>query len=461
MATTRILIAGDDPSLLASLAPVLEDEGHVPVVASSPQDAIARLSEGGISLVLQDLGAVSGASGGQGPELLARMLRSRPHLPVLAITAWESTELGVAAVKAGAADFITAPWSRAQLVQAVRTALDLAACRRGGPPPAQLARRELDAHYDFNGIVGESRRLLEVLDLIGRVSATDASVLVTGESGTGKGTITRAIHRNNPRRKRKLVRVDLAGLPYTRFSSEMLGYSRRAFADARRHHRGRLSVAAGGTLHLDHVGEVDMRSQVTLLRVLQDRAYQPLESPTSKELDVRVVSTSDRDLAQAVANGSFREDLLCRLALVSVHLPRLADRREDIPLLASHFLRSARSSCGRAAQALSSSAMAWLQEQEWPGNVRQLEILVERAALVAGVSTLRPEDLVRTSAMDHGPDVFPRRRSPEDMARDAVDRALIERTLQLHGGNLSQAAAALGLSRASLHRRIAKHGIEI
>ncbi len=334
-----ILIVDDDPSVTASLGLLLKRHGHPTRAARSREEALAVLREAEVDLVLQDMNFSRATTGEEGLELLGRIRRLRPRLPVILITAWGSIALAVEGMKAGAADFVTKPWSNAQLLQAVETALSLARQGEAGDGKgAPASRDELDRRFDFRGMIGAEPRFLKLLELIGRVAPTDASVLITGESGTGKELVAEAIHRNSRRKEGPFVKVNLGGISSTLFESEMFGHVKGAFTDARADRKGRFEIADRGTIFLDEIGEVDPAAQVKLLRVLQDRSYEALGSSLPRTVDVRVVSATNRDLAERVAAGAFREDLLYRLNLIALRLPALRERRGDVPLLARHFL---------------------------------------------------------------------------------------------------------------------------
>ena len=455
----RILVVDDDDSVTTSLALLLEQAGLRTACAAAPAAALALLEQGGFALVLQDMNYSRGTSGEEGLALLAEIKRRRPDLPVILITAWGSIELAVAGMKAGAADFITKPWSHAQILQAVRTALGLADSRRRAATAPTATRAGLDAAFDFAGVIGESPRFVQALELLGRVSGTDASILITGESGTGKEVLAEAVHRNSPRRHGPFVKVNLGGLPAPLFESEMFGHLRGAFTDAYRDREGRFALADGGTIFLDEIGDLDPRSQVKLLRVLQDRTYEPLGASESRVLDVRVISATNRPLPRLVAEGQFREDLFYRLNLIHVHLPSLAERRDDIPLLARSLLARAAGAHGREPPGISAAAVRWLQAQDWPGNVRQLKHAVERALLTSQAPVLEPKHL--QAAADEGGGGPSRDRLPPvgAMTMEDIERSMILKSLEHHGGNLTRVAEALGLSRAALYRRLEKYGI--
>jgi len=455
-----ILIVDDDRAVLHSLELLLKQAGFSSATAADPRAALAQLDAPDLELVLQDMNFSRQTTGEEGLGLLAEIKARRPEVPVILITAWGSIELAVKGMQAGAADFVTKPWQNEQVVQSVRTALKLveSGARETRPSPT---RDELDERYDFDGVLGQDPAFLQVLELAGRVAGTDASVLITGESGTGKEVVANAIHRNSPRHGRPFVKVNLGGIPPTLFESEMFGHVRGAFTDAKRDRGGRFAAADRGTILLDEIGELDPRSQVKLLRVLQDRTYEAVGQSTTRTLDVRVISATNRDLRSAVADGSFREDLLYRINLIALRLPSLAERRQDIPLLAGHFLARAAAlyDSPRAPDEIATEALRWLEAQPWPGNVRQLEQFLARAVLVAEGPTLDVATCQRVTAMDAAGDAADALPAVGKMTVDELARAMIEKSLRHHQGNISKAADSLGLSRAALYRRLEKYRI--
>jgi two-component system, NtrC family, response regulator len=454
-----ILIVDDDPSVNASLSLLLKRHGHPARGARSPEEALELLRGQDFDLVLQDMNFSRATSGEEGLELLAGIRRLRPRLPVVLITAWGSIALAVEGMKAGAADFVTKPWSNAQLLQAVETALSLAGQGDGKGAPA--SREELDRRFDFRGLIGAEPRFLKILELIGRVAPTDASVLITGESGTGKELVAEAIHRNSRRKEGPFIKVNLGGISSTLFESEMFGHVKGAFTDARADRKGRFEMADRGTIFLDEIGEIDPAAQVKLLRVLQDRSYEVLGSSVTRTVDTRVVSATNRDLAELVERGQFREDLLYRLNLIAMRLPALRERRGDIPPLARHFLDLSARAYRRPPVALTDRALAWLQDQPWPGNIRQLKQTLERAVLVIDGDRLDARDLVALSGLEErearGGTALP---SPGTMTLDEMEKAMIVKCMRHYEGNITRVAEALGLSRAALYRRFEKYGIE-
>lgn len=459
-----ILIVDDDPSVTTSLALLLKQAGYPSQTAASPAEALKLVESVQFAMVLQDLNFSRQTAGEEGMQLLEAIKLRKPQMPVVLITAWGSIELAVQGVRAGASDFITKPWTHQQILQAVRTALGLAEAHSSKTANKTLTREGLDARYDFRDLAGGDPKFLRVLELIGRIAATDASVLITGESGTGKELIADAIHRNSHRRAAPLVKVNLGGIPATLFESEMFGHIRGAFTDAKQDRKGRFETANGGTIFLDEIGDLDPGSQVKLLRVLQDRTYEVLGSSQTRTVDVRVVSATNRNLPEMVAHGQFREDLLYRLNLIAIHLPSLRERSDDIPLIAGRFLENLAKVYRRADLTISGAALRWLQIQPWPGNVRQLRHVIERALLISGNDRLEKEDFEMTMAMDARAD------SREDsqevlpqvgaMTLDEIEKAMILKALKHHDGNISKVADALGLSRAALYRRFEKFGIK-
>ncbi len=455
-----ILIIDDDFSITASLSLLLKQSGYQCRTASNPEEAITALNENDISLVLQDMNFSRSTSGEEGLALLDNIKQIKPQVPVLLITAWGSIELAVKGLRAGAADFITKPWSNEQIIQSVRTALGLAASVLSEPSGDRPNRALLDERYDFDGVFGEDPRFLEILELIGRVSATDASILITGDSGTGKEVIAEAIHRNSPRRDKPFVKVNLGGISMTLFESEMFGHVRGAFTDALRDRKGRFAMAGGGTILLDEIGDLDLRCQVKLLRVLQDRTYEVLGSSKTQKLDVRVIAATNCDLPAAVQSGEFREDLYYRINLISINLPTLVERLSDIPNLARHFVGAACATYNLSPAMLAESALNWLRSQSWPGNIRQLKHLIERTLLVSEKNQLTARDFELVLQNESRASMDTMIPGVGQMTISEVEKAMIEKSLIHHGGNLSRVAESLGLSRAALYRRLEKYGIK-
>jgi DNA-binding NtrC family response regulator len=397
-------------------------------------------------------------TGEEGLELLRHIKSRRSSLPVILITAWGTIELAVLGMRAGAADFVTKPWTNQQILQSVRTALSLAAAASQSQRLPQ-SRAELDMRYDFRSIIGEAPSIVRILDLIGRITATDAPVLITGESGTGKELVAEVLHRNSHRRHGPMVKVNLGGISTGLFESEMFGHVKGAFTDARNDRKGRFELAHSGTIFLDEVGDLDAGSQVKMLRVLQDRTYEVLGSSFPRTTDVRVISATNRNLAEMVSQGLFREDLLFRLNLITIALPPLRDRPSDIPILARHFIMKLGKKYGRAGLSISSAALEWLQGMRWPGNIRQLAQQIERAVLVCDKDAMEVSDLRATAGMETSPGEEQSLPEVGSMSLEAMEKAMILRALKYHEGHITRTAESLGLTRAALYRRMEKYGI--
>jgi DNA-binding NtrC family response regulator len=453
-----ILIVDDDAAVVASLALLLRQRGHQAVAAATPSEALARIDDPDIALVLSDMNFSRETTGEEGLKLLDDIRRRRPQLPVILITAWGSIHLAVQGMKGGASDFITKPWSNDQVLQAVETAMGLAAS--GPPSPEGATRAELDAEYDLAGVVGEDPRFCRALELLMRVSRTNAGILITGETGTGKEVVAEAVHRNSPRSAGPFVKVNLGGMPRSLFESEMFGHVRGAFTDAHADRVGRFEAARGGSILLDEIGDLDLSCQVKLLRVLQDRSYEVLGTSAPRPLDVRVLCATNVDLHAAIAAGTFREDLYYRINLIEARLPSLNERPGDIPLLARHFAAQAAERYALGEIAVDADALEWLKTRPWPGNLRQLNHLVERTLLTSGTRRLSTDALRRTLQAESGED--PRDQLPAvgSMTMDEIERAMILKSLKHHDGNITRAATALGMSRPALYRRLDKHGIQ-
>ncbi|GAB3860091.1 sigma-54 dependent transcriptional regulator [Hymenobacter terrigena] len=456
------LIVDDDLAIRTSLRLLLKQAGYPAQAVATPAEALAVVREAPPRLVLMDMNFSLDTSGHDGLALLAQVKALAPQVPVILITGWGSIALAVEGMKAGAAEFVTKPWHNDSLLQTIRTVL---AVRENLPEtepteaPARQ-RRQLDQQFAFRDIIGHDAQLLHVLRQVGQVAATDAAVLIEGESGTGKELIAEAIHRNSPRRQQAFVKVNLGGISSSLFESEMFGHRRGAFTDAKTDRVGRFELANGGTIFLDEIGELELASQVKLLRVLQDRTYEVLGDSKPRRLDIRVIAATNRNLAEMVQQGRFREDLFYRINLISVRLPALRERPQDIPLLAQHFLDQLRATYQRPALRVSTRALHWLREQPLPGNIRELKNLVERAVLVSGKEELGPEDFqanaLHLPPRAPAPGELP---APGTMTLDELEAQMIRQSLTHYEGNISRVAKALGLSRGALYRRFEKHGI--
>jgi two-component system NtrC family response regulator len=445
-----ILIIDDDPAVRSSLSFMLKRAGFEVVTAATPDEGLAIVRLSAPQLILMDMNFSLTTSGEEGIRLLKQVNVFCPDTPVILITAWGSITLAVEGMRAGAFDFVTKPWNNTALLNTIHTALEL---NGQGKKDRPFNR----ADFRFEKIIGRSETLTNVLTLVSRIASTNASVLITGESGTGKELIAEAIHANSTRAKHPFVKVNLGGLPSTLFESEMFGHRKGAFTDAVADRTGRFEMAHRGTIFLDEIGDLELSCQVKLLRVLQDRSFEALGDSRPRQVDVRVVSATNCDLRDKVANRSFREDLLYRINLINIHLPPLRERKEDIPALAIHFANRQAKANRLPRPEFTPSALAYLQSLPYPGNIRELKNLVERTLLVSGKAVLDEADFtVRGAAMQ----LNRNEGSLEGFTLDELEHRSILQALKKYEGNLSQVASTLGISRASLYRRMEKYGIQ-
>jgi DNA-binding NtrC family response regulator len=387
-------------------------------------------------------------SGREGLDLLGRVQALDPSLPVVVMTAWGTVELAVEAMRRGARDFVQKPWENARLLSILRTQVELGrALRRGQRLEAEnRALRE----EDRPDLVARSAAMRPVVEIVDRVGPSDANVLVTGENGSGKGVVARALHAASARASRPLVTVNAGGLPEGVFESELFGHVRGAFTDARADRVGRFELADGGTLFLDEIANVPHAQQARLLRVLETGEMERVGSSRTRRVDVRVISATNADIAAEVAAGRFRQDLLFRLNTIEIHVPALRERREDIPHLARRFLEVHARRYRKELDGFEEAALKALVGYAWPGNVRELDHAVERAVLMAQGRAVRAADLGLRAGRE-GPARI------EEMTLEEVERFLIGKMLERCDGNVSRAARALGLSRSALYRRLQRH----
>lgn len=446
-----ILIIDDDSSIRSSLGILLKRAKYEVRTVATPQEALAIIRIETPKLILMDMNFSLSTSGDEGLTLLKQTKIFRPDVPVILITAWGSIELAVQGMQAGAFDFVTKPWNNIALLQRIQTALEISNERK--QPATSINEND---NFDRSNIIGNSRGLMDILNTIKRISHTNASVLITGDSGTGKELIAEALHRNSPRAKNAFVKVNLGGISQNLFESEMFGHKKGAFTDATADRTGRFEIADGGTIFLDEIGELDLSCQVKLLRVLQEQTFEVLGDSTPHKVDIRVVSATNADLHAMVKDHSFREDLFYRINLITVHVPSLSERREDIPLLVRHFAKKQCEENSLAAVDFTDEAMKYLCSLPYPGNIRELKNLIERTILVSGKSLLSVEDF---SSQYNNPQAHTNQLRIQGMTLEEIERQTICGVLEKHHGNLSKTAQTLGISRSALYRRLEKYNI--
>ena len=449
--TPRVLIADDQADVLEALRLLLKSERYHIETAKRPADIIKAIEERDFDVLLMDLNYTRDTTSGQeGLDLLTRIQKLDSTLPVVVMTAWGSVDVAVDAMRRGASDFIQKPWDNARLLTIIHTQAELGQALRTG---ARLeAENRILRDEGKPKLIAESPAMQPVLQIIERVGASDANVLISGENGTGKGVVAQTLHVVSTRASKPMVTANVGGLSEGVFESEMFGHVKGAFTDAKSDRVGRFEMAETGTLFLDEIANLPIKHQPKLLRVLETGEFERVGSSKTRRANARIISATNADLSEEVSAGRFRQDLLFRLNTVEIHLPPLRDRREDIPLLAMHFLRQHERRYRKNVEGFHPAAMQALLKHAWPGNVRELDHAIERAVLMALGATLEPRDL----GLQSGREVS---RRLEDMSLEEVEGFLIQRTLAQCDGNVSRAAEKLGLSRSALYRRLQRFGL--
>jgi len=448
---SRVLIADDQADVREALRLLLKAEGYFTETVSNPAAVLESLQETEFDVVLMDLNYQRDTTSGQeGMDLLSRIQALDSKLPIVVMTAWGSVELAVEAMRRGARDFIQKPWDNQRLISILRTQVDLLRTMR-------LAER-LEAENSLLRaqnrpiFITASKNMQPLLTLMSRIGPSDANVLITGEHGTGKEVVAQTLHALSQRASRPMITVNTGGLPEGTFESELFGHVKGAFTDARADRVGRFELADHSTLFLDEIANVPLKQQAKLLRVLETGDMERVGSSKTRKVDVRVLSATNADLKQESVEGKFRSDLLFRLNTVELHIPPLRDRRDDIPLLASHFLKVYAERYRKQVLSFENAAVQRMIEHPWPGNVRELDHSVERAVLMCTGDQVQVSDLGLESDKGGAAKI-------EDMSLEEVEYLLIKKALARHSGNISHAAEALGLSRSALYRRMEKYGL--
>lgn len=449
----RLLIADDDRDVLDALRLLLRTEGNAVEAVTSPQAVLAAVTAQDFDALLMDMNYSRDTTGGaEGFELIARLQQLDATLPIIVMTAWGSIEGAVRAVQLGARDYVEKPFDNTRLLGVLRTQVELGRALRAGQrlESENQTLRVSDAPY----LIAESAVMQPVLRLMERIGPSDANVLVTGEHGTGKEVAARWLHASSARARKSMITVNLGGLADGVFESELFGHVKGAFTDAKSERVGRFELAHEGTLFLDEIANLSLPQQAKLLRVLQSGELERVGSSKTRQVDVRLISATNADLRAEVADGRFREDLLFRLNTVEIQLPPLRERRDDIPVLAAHFLSQHASRYRRTVTGFDASAMRALLEYRWPGNVRELSHTIERAALMADRELIRSSDLALVAQSGRNVSL-----AFDEMSLEDVEEVLIRKALGRFDGNVSLAAQALGLSRSALYRRLQRHNI--
>ena len=447
-----ILIIDDDAAVRSSLTFLLKRAGFRPEAVPGPKEALEVVRTTAPELILMDMNFTLTTTGEEGIQLLRQVKIFRPDVPVILMTAWGSISLAVQGMQAGAFDFITKPWNNLVLLKSIRTALELSEQKKEANAP--LNRSDADHKFHFDKIVGQSAALMDVLGTVSRIAPTNASVLITGESGTGKDLVARLLRHYSPRRDDAFVTIDLGSIPEQLFESELFGYEKGAFTDARRSKSGRMEMASGGTLFLDEIGNLSLPMQSKLLTAIEKRHITRLGAVEPISIDVRLICATNANLRQLVGEGSFRQDLLYRINTIEIAIPPLRERGEDILMLADHFQRLYSRKYKKTIKGLSREAGSKLMKYPWPGNVRELQHVLERAVILNEGTVLRPDDFpLYTASYERKKELDP------DLNLEQAERKIIERALRQSNGNMSYAAELLGITRFSLYRKIEKFGL--
>ncbi len=444
----------DDEDVLLAAKMLLKKQGHHVIIEKNPNKIPFLLNNDTYDVILLDMNFSKDiTSGKEGFHWLGQILEKDPNAVVILITAFGDVEMAVRALKQGATDFILKPWQNEKLVATISTAIRLKQSYNQ-VDKLKKAKEMLEEQISkpFGEIIGQSPAIKEVFALIDKVAKTDANVLILGENGTGKELIARAIHQRSLRKDNSFVSVDMGAITETLFESELFGHKKGAFTDAREDRPGRFELANGGTLFLDEIGNLSMALQSKLLSALQSRQVTRVGANQPINVDIRLICATNMPLAKMVQEGTFRQDLLYRINTVEINVPPLSDRVEDIPMLAQHYLQYYAKKYHKQVNSIAPEAMDKLKRYAWPGNIRELQHSIERAVIMTDSPTLQETDFLLSRSLSNNS-------NSNTLNLDEVEKAAIAKALQMHNGNISKAADELGLTRASLYRRMEKYGL--
>lgn len=446
-----ILIVDDDRAIRQSLTMILNRKGYETVSADNPDAALDIIRNTPLQLIIMDMNYSLSTTGQEGIDLLRRAKILVPEVPVILITAWGSIELAVEGMRHGAFDFNIKPWNNLLLLQRIETAISLTSKTENSKGASS---KETASDFDRCGFIGNNPAIRELMQTVERIAPTNAPVLILGENGTGKELIANAIHVNSRRKNSPFVMVNLGGISTSLFESEMFGHAKGAYTGATGERKGRFELADKGTIFLDEIGDLSHDSQVKLLRVLQQHTFERLGESRPRKTDIRVICATNADLTAMVKERTFREDLYYRINLITLRIPPLRERRDDIPLLAKHFIEDAAKNHDIPKPEISQEAVDYLTRLPFPGNVRQLRNMIERAVLMCSDGIIQKSDFDDTDRTDDSQPANLDGATLEDLERTAIIGALTK-----YDWNLSRTALALGITRQALYRKMEKHGI--
>ncbi|MGK7396710.1 MAG: sigma-54-dependent transcriptional regulator [Candidatus Cyclobacteriaceae bacterium M3_2C_046] len=452
----KILMIDDDEDVLLAAKMLLKKHAFQVIIEQNPKKIPFLLNNDTYDVILLDMNFSKDiTSGKEGFYWLNQILEKDPSAVVILITAFGDVEMAVKALKEGATDFVLKPWQNEKLLATISTAIKL---KKSYKEVDQLkqTRKQLqeDSNQPFKDIIGRSEPIQEVFSLIEKVAQTDANILILGENGTGKELIARAIHQRSLRKDNVFISVDMGAVTETLFESELFGHKKGAFTDAKEDRAGRFEIANGGTLFLDEIGNLSLPLQSKLLTVLQRREVMRVGTNKTIPIDIRLVCATNMNIHDMVKDNTFRQDLLYRINTVEIHLPPLRDRQDDIPLLAEHFLKMYSHKYRKPVKSIAANTIKRLQKYRWPGNIRELQHALERAIIMSENNILVPEDFF---FLNQAPDANDN--IAENFNLEEVEKTVIQKAIGKHSGNISKAAKELGLTRASLYRRLEKHGL--
>lgn len=444
-----VLIIDDEKNIREGLGAALELEDYTVALASDGKEGIERIQKGDIDLVITDLRMPKIS----GEQVLAKITAENPGIPVIVLTGHGSIDSAVDAMRNGAYDFLTKPLNLDQLILIVKRALQ----GRELALKHKELQEELNSRKSFESIIGKSAEMQRIFETVRKAAGSKASVLITGESGVGKELIANALHNLSPRRENSMIKVHCAALSESLLESELFGHEKGAFTGAVARKRGRFELAHGGTIFLDEIGEIDQNVQIKILRVLQDKRFERVGGEETVEVDVRLITATNRDLEKEVAEGRFREDLYYRLNVVHIHVPPLRERRDDIPLLITAFLQEFAQENGKTIEGIDARARAALYKFDWPGNIRQLRNCLESAVVMCSGSIIKLEDLPPTIAGSGEADSIA---VPAGITMAEAEKIIILQNLAINKGNKSKTADILGIGRKTLHRKLDEYAAE-
>ena len=448
----RLLIIDDNEDVLFALNLLLEPYAEKIKITTSPENIEYFINSFNPDIILLDMNFSKDAiSGQEGYYWLERILKIDPDAIVILMTAYSDTDKAVKAIKSGAIDFISKPWEKERLLSTLSSAMKLRNSRTEiNSLKKQVAAMALEKERNYE-IIGESEAMLQIFDTIEKLSNTDANILILGENGTGKDLVARAIYRNSPRAHAGFIEIDVGSIPESLFESELFGYEKGAFTDARKEKAGRMEIASGGTLFLDEIGNISMTMQAKLLTAIEKRKISKLGSTKTIDIDVRLICATNTDLHKLVSKGEFRQDLLYRINTIEIHIPPLRERGGDILLLADFFLKRYAQKYKKDIKGLLKDAQKKLLQYSWPGNVRELQHTIERAVILSHSSFIRAENFLLQ------PVITKKKNEHETLNLEEIEKEVIEKAMRRCNGNISQAAELLGISRYSLYRKIEKN----